>query len=412
MITATLRSDASSRFAKDNRWGLFPSVALGWKISQEAFLRDSEVLSDLKLRLSYGQTGQQDILNDYPYMTTFTVSYPESCYQFGDKWYYTYRPNGYDSDIKWETTETYNIGLDYGFLNNRIYGSVDYYQRHTKDLLNTINVISGTNYSSVITTNIGEMDNKGVEFAVNAVPIHTKNWKWTVGLNYTWNDSEITKLNVIDSDANFVQTGAISGTGKTVQVFMVGQRPYTFYLAKQAYDDNGKPIEGQYVQPDGSISATETKYATNKSALPTSYLGFNTQLTYKNWDFAISGHGAFGNYVYNYVAADQYVQSVYSDQGNFSNILRRTKDSGFQNQQLYSDYFLEKGNFFRIDNISLGYTFQKLWNGSSSLRLTLGVQNVATFTGYSGIDPEIYSGIDKEVYPRPRVFSLSANLNF
>jgi TonB-linked SusC/RagA family outer membrane protein len=412
MITATLRSDASSRFAKGNRWGLFPSVALGWKISQEAFLRDSDILSDLKLRLSYGQTGQQDILNDYPYMTTFTVSYPEACYQFGDKWYNTYRPNGYDSDIKWETTETYNIGLDYGFLNNRIYGSVDYYQRHTKDLLNTIPVISGTNYSSVITTNIGEMDNKGLEFSINAVPVHTKGWKWTVGMNYTWNDSKITKLNVVDSEANFVQTGAISGTGKTVQVFMVGERPYTFYLAKQAYDDNGKPIEGQYVQPDGSVSATETKYATNKSALPESYLGFNTQLSYKNWDFAISGHGAFGNYVYNYIAADQYVQSVYSDQGNFSNILSRTKATGFQNQQLYSDYFLEKGNFFRIDNISLGYTFKKLWDQSSSLRLTFGVQNVATFTGYAGIDPEIYSGIDKEIYPRPRVFSLSANLTF
>lgn len=412
MITATLRSDASSRFAKNNRWGLFPSVALGWKISQEAFLRDSEILSDLKLRLSYGQTGQQDILNDYPYMTTFSVSYPESCYQFGNEWYYTYRPNGYDSDIKWETTATYNVGLDYGFLNNRIYGSVDYYQRHTKDLLNTINVISGTNYSSVITTNIGEMDNKGLEFAVQAVPVHTGAWKWTVGMNYTWNDSKITKLNVIDSDANFVQTGAISGTGKTVQVFMVGQRPYTFYLAKQAYDEVGKPIEGQYVQPDGSVSATETKYATHKSALPTSYLGFNTQLSYKNWDFAISGHGAFGNYVYNYVAADQYVQSVYSDQGNFSNILRATKEAGFQNQQLYSDYFLEKGAFFRLDNISLGYTFRKLWDDASSLRLTFGVQNVAVFTGYSGIDPEIHNGIDKEVYPRPRVFSLSANLNF
>ena len=412
MITTTLRSDASSRFAKGNRWGLFPSVAFGWKISQEAFLRDSDILSDLKLRLSYGQTGQQDILNDYPYMTTFTVSYPEACYQFGDKWYNTYRPNGYDSDIKWETTETYNIGLDYGFLNNRIYGSVDYYQRHTKDLLNTIPVISGTNYSSVITTNIGEMDNKGLEFSINAVPVHTKDWKWTMGMNYTWNDSKITKLNVVDSEANFVQTGAISGTGKTVQVFMVGERPYTFYLAKQAYDDNGKPIEGQYVQPDGSVSATETKYATNKSALPESYLGFNTQLSYKNWDFAISGHGAFGNYVYNYIAADQYVQSVYSDQGNFSNILNRTKATGFQNQQLYSDYSLEKGYYFRIDNISLGYTFKKLWDQSSSLRLTLGVQNVATFTGYSGIDPEIYSGIDKEIYPRPRVFSLSANLSF
>ena len=230
MITATLRSDASSRFAKGNRWGLFPSVALGWKISQEAFLRDSDILSDLKLRLSYGQTGQQDILNDYPYMTTFTVSYPEACYQFGDKWYNTYRPNGYDSDIKWETTETYNIGLDYGFLNNRIYGSVDYYQRHTKDLLNTIPVISGTNYSSVITTNIGEMDNKGLEFSINAVPVHTKDWKWTVGMNYTWNDSKITKLNVVDSEANFVQTGAISGTGKTVQVFMVRSEEHTSEL--------------------------------------------------------------------------------------------------------------------------------------------------------------------------------------
>ncbi len=412
MVTATLRSDASSRFAKENRWGWFPSVALGWKISQEAFLKDSEVISDLKLRLSYGQTGQQDILNDYPYMTTFTVSYPEASYKFGNTWYRTYRPNGYDSDIKWETTATYNIGLDYGFLSNRIYGSVDVYKRHTKDLLNTIPVISGTNYSSVITTNIGEMDNKGVEFSINAVPVHTKDWKWTVGMNYTWNDSEITKLNVVDSDANFVQTGSISGTGKTVQVFMVGQRPYTFYLAKQAYDDNGKPIEGKYVQPDGTVSTTETKYATNKSALPTSYLGLNTQLSWKNWDFAISGHGAFGSYVYNYVLADQYIQSAYSDQGNFSNLLRATRDRGFQKQQLYSDYFLEKANFFRIDNISLGYTLKNLWSRSSSLRLTLGVQNVVTFTGYSGIDPEIYSGIDKEIYPRPRVFSLSANLNF
>ena len=412
MITATLRSDASSRFSKDNRWGLFPSVALGWKISQEEFLKDSDVLSDLKLRLSYGQTGQQDIINDYPYMTTFTVSYPESSYQFGDKWYNTYRPNGYDSDIKWETTETYNVGLDYGFLQNRIYGSMDYYQRHTKDLLNTISVISGTNYSSVLTTNIGEMDNNGFEFSLNVVPVQTKDWEWTVGLNYTWNNSEITRLNVVETDANFVQTGAISGTGKFVQVFMVGERPYTFYLAKQAYDEAGKPIEGQYIQPDGSVSATETRYATGKSALPKSYLGLNTRLSYKNWDFAIAGHGAFGNYVYNYVAADQYIQSVYSDQGNFSNILRSTMETGFQNQQLYTDYFLEKGNFFRIDNISLGYTFNKLWNSSSSLRLVFGVQNVATISGYSGLDPELYSGIDKEVYPRPRVFSLSANLNF
>ena len=196
LITATLRGDASSRFAKDNRWGIFPSVALAWRIIQEDFMKEQDVLSDLKLRLGYGVTGQQDILNDYPYMTTFTVSYPEAAYQFGNTWYNTYRPNGYDRDIKWETTTTWNVGIDYGFLDNRIYGSIDYYKRFTKDLLNTINVSSGTNYSSVLTTNIGKMENEGVEFAINAVPVRTKDFEWTVGFNYTWNDSKITKLNI------------------------------------------------------------------------------------------------------------------------------------------------------------------------------------------------------------------------
>ena len=412
MLTATLRADASSRFSKDNRWGYFPSVALGWRISEENFLKNNKVVSNLKLRLSYGQTGQQDILNDYPYMTTFTVSYPESSYLFGDTWYNTYRPNAYDKDIKWETTITWNAGLDYGFLDNRIYGSVDVYKRHTKDLLNTINVISGTNYSSVLTTNIGEMDNEGVEFSINAVPVQTKDFKWNLGFNYTWSTSKITKLNTFDSESNFVQTGSISGTGKYVQVFMVGKRPYTFYLAKQAYDENGKPMEGMYVQPDGSISSTETRYATNKSALPKSYIGFNTSLTYKNWYLGINAHGSFGAYVYNYVRADQYLQSVYSDQGSFSNILPSTRDLGFETQQSYSDYFLESADFFRLDNITLGYTFKKHWNSDSSLRLAFAVQNVFTITGYSGVDPELSDGIDRDVYPRPRTFSLSANLNF
>lgn len=412
LITATLRGDASSRFAKDNRWGIFPSVALAWRIIQEDFMKEQDVLSDLKLRLGYGVTGQQDILNDYPYMTTFTVSYPEAAYQFGNTWYNTYRPNGYDRDIKWETTTTWNVGIDYGFLDNRIYGSIDYYKRFTKDLLNTINVSSGTNYSSVLTTNIGKMENEGVEFAINAVPVRTKDFEWTVGFNYTWNDSKITKLNMIDTGSNFVQTGAISGTGKYVQVFMVGERPYTFYLCKQAYDEQGNPLEGQYVQPDGSVSSTETRYATDKSALPTSYIGFNTRLSWKNWDLSLSGHGSFGNYVYNYVAADQYVQSVYSDQGSFSNILRSTRDKGFQQQQLYSDIWLENGSFFRFDNITLGYTFDRLWNDSSRLRLTFSVSNIATITGYSGLDPELTDGIDREVYPRPRAYTLGVNLTF
>ena len=411
LLTATLRSDASSRFSKKNRWGLFPSVALAWRLINEPFLRDQNTLSDLKLRAGYGVTGQQDIIDDYPWMTTYSISYPESSYLF-DEWYHTYRPNGYDNDIKWETTTTWNVGVDWGFINNRINGSVDYYKRFTKDLLNTINVPAGVNYAPVLTTNIGSMENQGVEIAVNAIPVTTRDWEWTIGFNYTWQQSKITKLNVIDSENNFVNTGAISGTGKTVQVFMVDKTPYTFYLAKQAYDDNGKPIEGMYVQPDGSLSSTETKYAGDKSALPTSLLGFNTRLSFRNWDLAIAGHGAFGNYVYNYVRANQYMQQAYSDQGSFSNLLKSTVETGFDNQQLYSDYWLEDGSFFRIDHITLGYTFPRLWNSSSSLRITLGVQNVCTFTKYSGVDPELYSGLDRDVYPRPRTYTLGLKLLF
>lgn len=412
MVTATLRADASSRFAKDNRWGYFPSVALAWRLTEEKFLKDNRILSNLKLRLSYGLTGQQDILNDYPYMTTFTVSYPESSYLFGDKWYKTLRPNAYDNDIKWETTSTWNFGLDYGFLGNRIYGTLDFYTRRTKDLLNTINVISGTNFSSVLTTNIGEMENKGVEFSINAQPIRTEDFTWDMGFNYTWNTSKITKLNTIDSESNFVQTGAISGTGKYVQVFMVNKRPYTFYLAKQAYDKNGKPLAGKYIQEDGSVSTKETRCATNKSALPKAYIGFNTHFVYKNWYLGMNAHGAFGAYVYNYIKADQYLQSVYSDQGSFSNILPSTRDLGFDTQQLYTDYFLESADFLRMDNITLGYTFKNLWNGKNDLRLAFAVQNVFTITGYSGISPELSTGIDRDVYPSPRTFSISANLNF
>lgn len=416
LVTATLRADASSRFAKGNRWGYFPSVALAYRLIAEDFMAEQNVLSDLKIRAGYGETGQQDIINDYPWMTTYSVSYDESSYKFGDKWYNTYRPDGYDNDIKWETTRTWNAGIDFGFLHNRIFGSIDFYKRHTKDLLNTINVPAGVNYAPVLTTNIGSMDNQGIEMSLNFVPVSNKDWEWTLGFNYTWQDSKITKLNVVDSDNNFVNTGSISGTGKTVQVFMVDHTPYTFYLAKQAYDENGKALEGKYIQPDGSVSSTETKYATGKSGLPTHLLGFNTRLTYRDWDLGIAGHGAFGQWVYNYPRADQYLSSAYSDQGNMSNLLVYTMQDGFVNQQLYSDKWLERGDFFRIDNITLGYTFRRLWDNRSNLRLTFGVQNVATITGYTGIDPEVYSnscpGIDREVYPRPRTYTLGLTLNF
>lgn len=415
MLTATLRADASSRFSPDNRWGYFPSVAAAWRVNEEAFLSNFKALSDLKLRLSYGQTGQQSIGSYYQHLPTYTASYDESRYYFGDQWYTTYRPNGYDANIKWETTETYNIGIDYGFLNNRISGTIDYYWRTTKDLLNKIFVPAGSNFTNMIETNIGNMKSKGLEIGINVIPVKNKDWEWTVSGNFTWNTSEITKLNTIDREDNYVKTGNAGGTGKYLQVHMVGETPNTFYLLQQAYDDNGKPLDGKYIAKDGSVTSSEedaNKYVTGKSSKAPYYCGLSTRLTYKNWDLGINGHGSFGAYVYNYVKASDSLDGLYGGTGVSSNILRSTLETGFTQDRIYTDYFLEKGDFFRIDNITLGHTFDKLWNEKTSLRLSFTVQNVCTLTGYSGLDPEIYSGIDKNIYQRPRMFMLGVNLNF
>jgi iron complex outermembrane receptor protein len=390
-------------------------VALAWRINNEKFLQNVESLSNLKLRLSYGKTGQQDIGSDYPYQSTYTASYNESRYKFGDTWLTTYRPDGYDPNIKWETTTTYNVGLDWGVLNNRISGSIDYYHRKTKDLLNTIYVPAGSNYTNMITTNIGSMKNDGIEFALNAIPVKTKDLEWSVNANFTWNKSKITKLNTIDTDANYVKTGNAGGTGKYLQIHKVGETPYTFFLLRQAYDDNGNPLDGKYLDAKGNVTTSEedaNKYVTGKSSLAPYFYGLSTKLLYKNWDLGINGHGSIKNYVYNYVAASDSYDDLYSSQGTSGNILCSTLKTNFTQQRLYTDYFLENASFFRIDNITLGYTFSKLWNTQSNLRLSFAVQNVCTFTGYSGVDPEIYSGIDTNTYQHPREYILSLNMNF
>lgn len=415
LMTATLRADASSRFSASNRWGYFPSVAAAWRMNNEDFMKRIRPLSNLKLRLSYGKTGQQDIGGDYPYLSTYTASYDESRYEFGNTWLTTYRPDGYDPNIKWETTTTYNVGLDWGFLNNRIYGSVDYYHRTTKDLLNTIYVPAGSNFTNMITTNIGAMKNDGIEVAVGATPVKTGDMEWSINANFTWNKSRITKLNTIDTDANYVKTGNAGGTGKYLQIHQVGETPYTFFLLRQAYDEKGKPLDGRYIDADGQTTTSEedaNKYVTGKSSQAPYFCGLSTKLTYKNWDLGINGHGSFGNYVFNYVAASDSYDNLYSSQGTSGNILRSTLQTNFTQQRLYSDYFLENASFFRIDNITVGFTLEKLWNPQSSLRISLAVQNVCTFTGYSGVDPEIYSGIDTNVYQHPRVFVLGLNMNF
>lgn len=415
MLTATLRSDASSRFAKDNRWGYFPSVALAYRLTEEGFMKDIKALSDLKLRLSYGQTGQQAIGGYYVHLADYSASYDNAQYQFGDRWVTMYRPNGSDPKIKWETTSTYNVGLDYGFLNNRIYGSVDVYKRYTKDLLNTIFVAAGSNFTSVLSTNIGDMESNGVELAVSAIPVKNKDWEWSVSGNFSYGNSKITKLNTIDTDDNYVLTGDAGGTGKFLQVNMVGKTPNTFYLLQQAYGDNGKPLDGKYIAKDGSITTSENdanKYITDKSSRVPYYYGLSTRLNYKNWDLGMNGHGSFGNYVYNYQQASRSLDDLFSANKVSSNISHRTLEDGFTQQRIYTDHYLEKAAFFKIDNITLGYTFNKLWNKSSSLRMALSAQNIWTITNYSGVDPEVYSGIDKNTYQRPRIYTLSLNLNF
>nr|WP_255495318.1 TonB-dependent receptor [Dysgonomonas sp. 521] len=415
LLTATLRSDASSRFAKDNRWGYFPSVALAYRLTEEPFIKNIGALSDLKLRLSYGQTGQQDIGSYYQHLGTYTSSYNSSRYQFGNEWITLYRPNGYDPQIKWETTTTYNIGLDYGFVNNRIYGSVDVYTRRTKNLLNFIDVPVGSNYTNKIDTNIGNMENKGVEIAVSAVPVKTRDWEWTISGNFTWNASEITKLNTIDSDNNSINAGSIGGRDY-VQRHKVGETPYTYFLLKQAYDDNGKPLDGQYVAPDGEIVTSESdknKYMTGKSSQMPYFYGLSTRVSYKNWDLGANAHGGFGHYVFNHQAARDSYDKLYSADGSTSgNIMRSTLETGFTQSRKFSDYFLEKGDFFKLDNITLGYTLPRLWNNKTSMRLAFNIQNVALISDYSGIDPEVYSGIDRNTYQRPRIYSFSLNLNF
>jgi iron complex outermembrane receptor protein len=417
LLTFTLRADATSRFSPDDRWGYFPSAAFAWRVMEEKFMKGiSSTISDLKLRLSYGKTGQQNIGSYYEWMPTYTASQEGASYLFGDEWITTYRPDGKDVHVHWETTETYNIGLDFGFLKNRITGAVDYYTRNTYDLLNFIYVPAGSNFTNRLDTNIGDMESKGIETSLNIIPIDNKDWYWSIGGNFTWNTTKITKLNIIEADDNFVLTGNAGGsTGRYLQVHMVGQTPYTFYLLKQAYDDNGRPLEGHYVAKDGTVGTStsdENKYLEGSSLAPF-YYGLTTKVSYRRWELGVNAHGRWGNKVFNWGNAHSSLDGIRaSATGITSNVRWNNVETGFRNPQEFSDYFLENGAFFKLDNISLGYNFPKLWNNKSNLRLSFTVQNVATITQFSGLEPDIYSGISSTRYPRPRMYILGMNFNF
>lgn len=414
LLTFTLRRDGSSRFSPDNRWGLFPSAAFAWKISEEGFLKDNGVFSNLKLRLGYGVTGQQDIGSDYPYLARFTPGEPTAQYQFGSAFLSTLRPEGYDANIKWEETETYNAGIDFGFLDGRIDGSIDYYFKKTKDLLATIPVPAGSNLTNFILTNVGNIQNSGVEFSINANVLNAGRFNWNVGFNATFNKNEITNLSKVnDPNAQGILVGGIAGgVGNTIQVHSVGFPTNAFYVLRQVYNADGAPVEGLYVDENGDGRFTLDDRYRYKSPDPRVFLGFSTQLSYDKFSLSMVLRSNLGNYMYNNFNSER---GAYRNL-TLNNILRNaTPDllaSNFSNNQYFSDYYIENASFLRLDNVTLGYNAGNILRDMANLQVSLIAQNLLTVTQYSGLDPEIAGGIDNNFYPRPRTISLGLNLNF
>jgi len=414
IFTGTVRWDASSRFAPENRWGAFPSASLAWRVNEEPFLQNLNSLSDLKFRASYGITGQQEIGNNYAYLSSYGLSVEAAKYQFGNNFYYMYTPSAYDANIKWEETATANLGLDYGFFNNRINGSIDIYHKKTKDLLSVISIPVGSNFSNQIYTNVGSIENQGLEFSINGIPVQKENLNWSIGFNLTANKNEITQLTASD-DPSFVGnlTGGISGaTGQSIQVNSVGYRTYSFFVYKQVYNENGNPIEGVYadLNEDGVINEQDRyRY---KSAAPLVTLGFNTQVDYKKWNLSTIMRAYLGNYIYNNIGSNLGVEkNILSPSGILNNSISSIYATNFFNNQFQSDYYIENASFLRMDNLTLGYNAGKVFN-AANLRLSFTCQNVFTVTKYSGVDPEISSGIDNNFYLRPRTFVVGLNLGF
>ncbi|MCF8367848.1 MAG: TonB-dependent receptor [Bacteroidales bacterium] len=417
LLTFTLRNDGTSRFSPDTRWGLFPSLAFGWKILDEPWMNKDGLFSQLKLRLGYGITGQQKISdNDYPYLPRYTFSNNAAQYQLGNIFYTTLRPEGYDANIKWEETTTYNLGFDYGFENDRYYGTLDFYLRETKDLINFIPVPAGSNLTNYLLTNVGDLENRGVEFSIYTKPIVKDDFIWEVGFNATYNKNEITKLTAID-DPNYlgVYTGGISGgVGNNVQIHSVGYPASSFFMYEQVYDTDGNPIEGLYVDRNGDGQISEEDKYHYKDPAADYWFGISSNIDYKKWNFSFSGRANFGNYVYDNVSSENsYYERLYRAEGPYlGNVRSNIREINFNSPQYWSNYFINDGSFFRMDNIRLSYRFDKIINGKANLLISATVNNAFVITKYGGLDPEINGGIDNNIYPRPRVYVLGINFQF
>jgi len=424
LLTATFRADGSSRFRKGKKWGYFPAAAFAWKISNEPFMKNVKWLDELKLRLGWGMTGQQNGIDDFYYAPVYTISDTYAQYPFGDKYFITMRPGAYNPDLTWEKTTTYNGGLDFTALNGRFGFNVDGYYRKTTDLLSSVAIAGGTNFSDKLLKNVGSLENYGVELAFNVKPIVTKDFVWDVTYNVGWNHNEITELEAGLQDWIQVENSKVSrGNNYKIQANKVGEPINSFYVYQQVYDENGKPIEGLFVDRngDGKIDSKD-KYC-YKSPAPDVIMGFTTKFIYKNWDFSAAFHASIGNYVYyDFLNSKAELAKLHNDVGAYNNTTAEAVKLGFWGDARTfqetngSDYFVRNASYLKCSNMTLGYSFPALFKAGAekicSGRIFFTVQNPFIITKYKGIDPEVSSGIDSNPYPRPISFQLGLNLNF
>ena len=413
LLTATVRRDASSRFSKDTRWGTFPSVALGWTLTEEPWLKNQKVLSNLKLRASYGVTGQQEGIGNYNYLPVYTYSVAGTEAFINGQYINTYRPEAYVSDLKWETTTSWNFGLDFGFLDGRIGGAIDFYTRKTKDLLASVPTAAGTNFSKTILTNVGNVDSKGIEVSLNATPIQTKDWEWNLSYNFTWQNMKVKNLSLIKGGSQTNVKVGPSIDAYQFQVLSEGYEPYMFYVYHQLYDSKtGKPIEGAYADLNNDGEINESDLYRYHSPAPKYIMGLSTSLRYKQLTLGMSFRANIDNYVYNGMGMSTGAfETVSYNNSQLNNLNTSFLKNGFKTRQYLSDYYVENASFLKLDNLSLSYNVGKI-NKWASLTVSAMVQNVFTITGYSGTDPEVPNGMDNSFYPRPRTYSVSLGLQF
>ncbi|MFH6991154.1 SusC/RagA family TonB-linked outer membrane protein [Flavobacterium sp. FlaQc-48] len=411
LLTLSYRRDGSSRFEEANRWGNFPSVAFAWKMKED-FFKDSTVLSDLKLRLSYGITGQQDIPEPNGYLQKYQLGSGNSEYYFGTSPVPVALPSKRTNDLKWEQTSSYNAGLDFGFLDNRLSAGLDVYYKESKDLLVNAAISDGSNFSNRVYQNVGSFTTKGVEFTINANAIKTQNFNWNMNFNISKFERRI--KNLVNGSDIFLGDN-IAGTGTPGQIFREGYTPYSFYVYKQLYNNEGKPIEGAFADLNGdNVRNDADKYIYNNPD-PDFTLGFASNMNYKKFDFSFNLRASIGNRIFNAVDASRAQYDAMENGGVLSNIPSQIRDTNFQTTSnvVLSDLYIENASFLKMDNITLGYTLNNWVNSKASLRVSTGVQNVFVLTKYSGLDPEITNnGVDKTIYPRQRSVLFGLNLKF